>query len=236
MSSNKGKDKGKDKDKGKQPKKRGRKPKNPSLKQDEKKKDTINISENLIIKLNHSDVDEYNIMGYNTNNEKNDMVKENNISELCWNCAHPFHKEIYGIPLKYLDKIFYIYGDFCSLECCARYALDNLREYNFSEIYTLINLYNNILFNNHSEKVEIAPSKLILKSFGGSLTIEEYRSNFNNKDIYDIRIPPILPIKHSIHKYETNNSTNQNNLKLYRKKPLPSEKKSITTSMNLIIG
>ena len=34
---------------------------------------------------------------------------------------------------------------------------------------------------------------------------------------------------------ETNSNTNLSNLKLYRKKPLPSEKKSITSSMNLII-
>ena len=33
----------------------------------------------------------------------------------------------------------------------------------------------------------------------------------------------------------TNNNTSLSNFKLYRKKPLPSEKKSITSSMNLII-
>ena len=38
-----------------------------------------------------------------------------------------------------------------------------------------------------------------------------------------------------IDSYETNNNTSLSNLKLYRKKPLPSEKKSITSSMNLII-
>tara|TARA_B100000575_G_scaffold179162_1_gene143698 strand:- start:644 stop:1312 length:669 start_codon:yes stop_codon:yes gene_type:complete len=219
----------------KKPKKRGRKPKNKTATGTKSKKETnVEISENLIIKLNHSEVDEYDITGYN-NSEENEDIKKESSSELCWNCCHCFHEHTYGIPLKYLNKIFYTYGDFCSLECAARYTLDNLREYNFSEIYSLINLYNNTLLNK-IEKVEIAPSRLVLKSFGGPLTIDEYRSNFSNKDIYDLRIPPILPIKHSINKYEMNNTTNQNNLKLYRKKPLPSEKKSITSSMNLIIG
>ena len=84
-----------------------------------------------------------------------------------------------------------------------------------------------------NEKIEIAPHRLLLKIFGGNLSIDEYRSNNSNN--YDIRIPPILPIKHLVNQYETNQITNKNMLKLYRKKPLLSEKKSITSSMNLII-
>ena len=72
-----------------------------------------------------------------------------------------------------------------------------------------------------------------MKVFGGKLTIDEYRSS--NVTNYDIRIPPILPIKHLVNKYETNQNSSKNMLKLYRKAPLPSEKKSITSSMNLII-
>ena len=219
----------------KKPKKRGRKPKNKIINGNKSKKESnIEITENLIIKLNHSEVDEYNIDGYN-NIEENEGIGKNNTSEICWNCCHCFHEHIYVIPLKYLNKVFYTYGDFCSLECAARYTLENLHGYNFSEIYSLINLYNNILLK-RIEKVEIAPSRLVLQIFGGTLTIDQYRSNFNKKDTYDLRIPPIIPIKHTVNKYEINNTTNQNNLKLYRKKPLPSEKKSITTSMNLIIG
>ena len=81
----------------------------------------------------------------------------------------------------------------------------------------------------------MAPNRLLLKLFGGPQTIEEYRDNFKKKNVYDIKIPPIFPINHIIDTYETNSNTNLSNLKLYRKKPLPSEKKSITSSMNLII-
>ena len=69
--------------------------------------------------------------------------------------------------------------------------------------------------------------------FGGKLSIDEYRSSKSSN--YDIRIPPILPIKHLVNQYETKQVTNKNMLKLYRKNPLLSEKKSITSSMNLII-
>ena len=88
----------------------------------------------------------------------------------------------------------------------------------------------------HTEKetkINPAPNKLSLKLFGGNLSIDEYRDNFNKSNIHDIKLPPILPIKHIIDTFETNSGNSKSNLKLYRKKPLPSENKSISVSMNL---
>ena len=82
----------------------------------------------------------------------------------------------------------------------------------------------------------MAPNKLLLNIFGGNLTIEEYREKFKNNDLYDIKLPPIMPIKHSDDVYEINNNSNKGNLKLFRKKELQSEKKSISNSMNLIFS
>tara|TARA_Y100001935_G_C17310874_1_gene516081 strand:+ start:8105 stop:8773 length:669 start_codon:yes stop_codon:yes gene_type:complete len=215
------------------PKKRGRKPKNTEKK--EKKEEVNSIKENLIIQLKKSDDDEYNIQCYDINNEVNAKINdEKNKSEICWNCCHKFHSHIHGIPMKFIHGIFYVYGDFCSLECGCRYAHDNLKDYNFEEIFSLINLYSNIILEK-KEKIEMAPNRLLLKTFGGPLSIEEYRSN--NLLNYEIRIPPILPINHSINKYEsTQKTTNKDFLKLYRKKPIQSDKKNITKSMNLIIN
>ena len=215
----------------KKPKKRGRKPKN-ILNDSNKKKINTEITENLIIKLNKNISDKYSVESYNDEDVKNENVDYCEKSELCWNCCHSFNEHTYGIPMKYINGVFYIYGEFCSLECAARYAHDELKEYDFSEIFSLINLYSNIINNKH-DKIEIAPHRLLLKVFGGKLTIDEYRSS--NVTNYDIRIPPILPIKHLVNKYETNQNSSKNMLKLYRKAPLPSEKKSITSSMNLII-
>jgi len=218
----------------KKPKKRGRKPKNVTVSKKKDSKDDVKIPENLIIKLQSTKIEENNIQPYDQENNMNIKNNERNTSEVCWNCCHPFHNLIHGIPLKYINKVFYVYGDFCSLECASRHAFDHLKDFDFSEIYSLINLYNNIVFDTH-EKIELAPNRLLLKLFGGPQTIEEYRDNFKKKNVYDIKIPPIFPINHIIDTYETNSNTNLSNLKLYRKKPLPSEKKSITSSMNLII-
>ena len=212
-------------------KKRGRKPKN-VLSESKKKKTTPDITENLIIQLKKNVVDDYNISSYNKGESQNQSITTCGKSEVCWNCCHSFNEHTFGIPMKYIHGIFYIYGDFCSLGCAARYAHDELKDYDFSEIFSLITLYSNTIYNK-KEQVKIAPHRLLLKIFGGNLTIDEYRTNKTSN--YDIRIPPILPIKHLVNQYETNQMTNKNMLKLYRKKPLLSEKKSITSSMNLII-
>lgn len=220
----------------KKPKKRGRKPKKDKI-LEENKKEQINckITDNLIIKLNPINEENELIEPFSIDNDKLDAcsVNSSKISKVCWNCCHEFDSIIYGIPVKYYNKIFYTYGDFCSLECCARYTLDNFT--NYHEIISLINLYNNIVHKKSDEKVNIAPNKLLLDIFGGPLTIEEYRDGFQNKNIHDLKIPPILPIKHTIDNYESTNQNSKSNLKLYRKKPLESEKKSITNSMKLMI-
>jgi hypothetical protein len=218
------------------PKKRGRKPKKDKQSEYSGKNKKINtqIMDNFIIRLNpiNSENDLIEPFSIDTENLENNV--NNKVSDVCWNCCHSFDSIIYGIPLKYHNKVFYTYGDFCSLECCCRYSIDNLR--NYHEVVSLINLYNNIVNESKDEKVNVAPNKLLLDKFGGPLSIEEYRMGFKNKNIHDIKIPPILPIKHNIDNYESNNQNSKSNLKLYRKKPLQSDKKSITNSMNLLIS
>lgn len=207
----------------KKPKKRGRKPKK---KEPVKQEGDMDIQENLIIKLNHSEETEDPILAY----QENDISQkcENNCSELCWNCSHPFNKSIIGIPLKYDNDIFYIYGDFCSLECGARYAYEYLPD-KFRDIYSLINLYNQKINTEETiiEPIKLAPNKLLLKAFGGEITIDEYRKN-NINNTYNIILPQIIPIRHITDSQEIlQSANNKSNYKLYRKSALPSEKKSM---------
>ena len=119
------------------------------------------------------------------------------------------------------------------MECCGRYVIDNFLKTH--EIISLIKLYNNKINDCEENNIEIAPNKLLLKIFGGDLTIEEYRGNFkNSNNIQDIKIPPILPISHTIDSYEINTTSNKSNLKLYRKTPVISDDKNISKSMPII--
>lgn len=210
-------------------KKRGRKPKK-NVENVEMNKNYL--SNNMVIKLNHVNEENSVILPYSDENFS--INESNNCGSLCWNCCHSFQEIVYGLPLKYISGIFYTYGDFCSLECAARYALEYFD--NYHEIISLVNLYNNITNKTTDKVVSMAPNKLLLKIFGGTMDIDEYRKGFSDKNIHDIKIPPILPIQHTIDTHEINSGNNKSNLKLYRKKPLPSEKKSITNSMNLMIN
>ena len=196
-------------------KKRGRKP-----------KDTIIINKNpvfaddnesiddLIIKLNHNNYNNSeNDILFNIDDIDNKNLVHSNISEVCWNCCHNFNNNIVvGLPYKYTNNIFYSVGDFCSLECAARYAFDNYKN-NIYEIMNIINLYKNIKYNS-SEKVKLALPRLTLKKFGGNLSIDEYRKNIDNT--YNIITPITIPVNMKIDKYENNNNNNSN-LVLYRK-------------------
>lgn len=207
-------------------KKRGRKPKN--LIQPENKKITkTKINDHLIIKIkvNNTDTSINEIIpGY---------IKDDNYSEFnhhkqnCWNCCHLINERVYGIPIKYDNNIFYIYGNFCSNSCCLRYILDNFKNKELWNKYELFSFYNRIIYEKDID-IKIPPNKLSIDVFGGNLTIDEYR----NMDNYnEINVPLIIPIKNKIQvKDNFKNIKNKNDLKLYRK---PKKEKTIFDDMNI---
>lgn len=213
-------------------KKRGRKPKKKAAikeKNDEEKQSNMVIRLSSIPGTFEQKKMEIN-EGYEANKKNENVSGKQKTGNVCWNCCHEFDSIITGIPIKQVDGIFYTYGDFCSLECCSRYAFEYFKD-DYWEILSNINLYNHEIYGKFTP-IEMAPSKLVLKKFGGDLDINEYRTK---KNIHEIQLPPILPINHTDNIYEKK-INNYENLKLFRKKKLPSDKKSITNSMNLIVS
>ena len=226
-------------------KKRGRKPKtnitineNPIFISDKNK------NKNLIIKINNIPIDSLdninksycNFSNNIDNNIDNNIGNEINNNEkytdgkLCWNCCHSFLNIVEGLPIKYVDNIFYTYGNFCSLECASRYCFDNLSN-DAPEIYSIINLYN-IIINNNKKEVKCAPHRLTLKIFGGKLSIEEYRKSFNTTDYYNVTIPPLVQLNTQISLPEKNKYYNKEHLKIYRKKEINNENNIINMMNN----
>ena len=70
-------------------------------------------------------------------------------------------------------------GIFCSFNCCLSFIKSN--EYN-----SVYNLSENLLhlmyykFFNKNDKLTEAPSWRLLRQYGGNLSIEDFRKNFNN--------------------------------------------------------
>jgi hypothetical protein len=213
------------------PKKRGRKPNKKIITNDNPvfADDNLNI-EDLIIKLNNDKKE--NELNLSLTMEDHKEIEYSNIeinSKLCWNCCHDFNNIVHGLPINYDNDAFHTIGDFCSVECMSRYALDNMHD-DIYEILPLINLYNNKINNCH-KKVKLAPSKLLLNIFGGNMTIDEYRSD---NTMYDLKMPIIIPVNYNINKYNLKNNNNLSDLKLYRKKKVENNN-SISNKLNINI-
>jgi len=207
-------------------KKRGRKPKeNTIINNNPVFADDIESIDNLIIQLNY---DKNNtILNELSEIENNDDLIYDKISEVCWNCCHNFNNSITGLPIKYINGVFYTIGDFCSLECASRYAYEN---YNIYELLPIINIYNNLKYNRNN-KINMAPNKLILKKFGGCVSIEDYRINIEIS--YDVNMP-IIHVNSEISKNELKKNS-CNNLKLFRNKTKKNQY-NIFNKMNLNIN
>ena len=199
------------------PKKRGRKPKNNIIINDNPVFDG-NYNEDITVKLNiNEDKTSSPLSGYNKVIDYQDISINNksNASEICWNCSHKLNNMIYGMPIKYINEIFYTYGDFCCNSCALRYAYDNYCDSYYYNIKSNIQLRNKI--NNSENIIILPPSKFTLQSYGGELSHEEY---INSRDNYNIELSNCIHINHIFSKNDNKVENTQNinsDLKLYRK-------------------
>jgi len=131
---------------------------------------------------------------YQTNNNFNNIENKNN--SCCFWCCHSINDTAYGMPYNYdtINDTFYVLGTFCSLQCTNAYNFsincgsDKVWEINswiqmIAKRYGFINI------------IRPAPSRYLLKMFGGNLTIEDFREAHNNSDkTYVLNIPPMISI------------------------------------------
>ena len=121
-------------------KKRGRKPKNNIVLNENPVFDNLQDGNNLIacIKKNTNKKEiiindkiegiETNNNIYFLNNDKDidkDIEEDKETIKHCWNCCYSIEGNIISYPVHYTNNIFYTNGNFCSYECAARYIFDN---------------------------------------------------------------------------------------------------------------
>ena len=215
-------------------KKWGRKPKSNIIVNDNPVFDSCS-TDNLIIKLDNKEAD----FSDDSNIEFSDSYKSESLilfnkKSICLNCNHYIYNIIIGLPIKYIDNTFYTHGDFCSFECASRYCFDNYNSNNDSyEIYSLLNLYYNIMENTVNLNTNLAPDKSLLLSNGGKLTIEQYREQ--NKELFLQNNPRTISISISDNN-QKDIKYNINNFKLFRKKVIKKNMNNISNIMNLEIN
>ena len=173
-----------------------------------------------------------------------------NTSIHCYWCCHKFNNTPFGIPVKYINERFYVYGCFCSLECCAAHNLDSKDSSDdIWERSSLINMLARRLgYKNH---IKPAPSRLALKIFGGHMDVDEFREYCNSNKIMNINFPPMLTMTQQIEEINASDISNayryvpidtnridkfKEKVKLKRNKPITNFKNTLDHTMNLKYG
>jgi len=113
-------------------------------------------------------------------------------------CCHPFTTVPIGLPESYCQKKkkFVVRDCFCSFNCAHAFNI-SLGDYKVWERYALLNRIKKIVFANttmENKQIVSAPPKKILKVFGGSKSIEDFRSTrISVPKRYINLLPPSIP-------------------------------------------
>lgn len=175
----------------------------------------------------------------------------------CFWCCHSFNSQPVAIPSHILDEIWYMYGNFCSPECCVAYLFkERIDSHVQWERYALLNgLYAEYagISAGSQHGIRPAPPREILRMFGGSMDITEFRAVVHEKRIrVDVLTPPMVSIIQTMdtkpidfydqnlknvfirsdiqHKY---NATGAQGLRLRRSKPVKSREATVEWAMQI---
>lgn len=127
--------------------------------------------------------------------EGDKLTLSNKGNYLCWWCGHSFKTTPFPLPDRYYENKFHVFGNFCSPSCACAYNVD-MNDHKLWERNTLICKLYNELTGESLDMISPSPPRQIINSFGGNLTIEEYRAKINMKTSYSSRfiIPPMVPL------------------------------------------
>ncbi len=118
-------------------------------------------------------------------------IKKSNYSDntKCWWCKNHFENYPVSLPECYFDNKFQCYGHFCSFNCALSFNLDTN-----DNVWKKNSLLHLLYFKTYDVNTKIipAPHWTVLKEFGGSLSIDEFRKNsIVNTDEYLMLKPPM---------------------------------------------
>jgi hypothetical protein len=116
----------------------------------------------------------------------------------CWWCDHQFSTIPVYIPNSYRGKTYYVFGNFCSFNCAARYNNSMLCDYKAQTRHALLESLKYDTTGSNAP-IRFAPFRELLLNKGGTLTIEEFRHGFLiiSFDLV-MSMPPTLPLVHTI--------------------------------------
>jgi hypothetical protein len=134
------------------------------------------------------------------------MVMKNKSTCWCWWCCHPFETCSLSMPVSYniVTDIFEVYGIFCSFECMKAYN-HNEHTANKMSQYSLISMLIAKTNINCESIIRCAPPRQMLTVFGGTMSITEFRKQFNTEEVYNLHLPNMIRVNHTIEKQNKSN-------------------------------
>ena len=174
-----------------------------------------------------------------------------NTEVACFWCCHQFDTPPCVIPIREERGIWEVYGNFCCPECAMASLLDE-KEGSHTQ-WERIALLHRLYSSGIGGRIYPAPSKAILRHFGGDMSIESYRETIRARKVrVDIHIPPMISILATmdtkpIDFYETTIPKSfiplnadrvarvEEGLRLKRSKPLKDKESTLDACMNLQI-
>ena len=189
----------------------------------------------------YTNTDKFNVLTHLGGCMNGDKWPEKTDIPCIWDC-HSFKNTPWGVPYKFTNSKFQLFGNFCSANCVLSFILHFYQDDDaLWEKVALLNLLN---FKVNKEYTSIVPSfdKMGLKMFGGTLEIDEYRNIIGANDkAYGVEFPPcntIIPMLEEIYKKTNLNNTfipvdksrmqaANNELKLKRSKPVVNHKNTL---------
>ena len=172
----------------------------------------------------------------------------------CFWCCHSFQNQPFALPSHILEELWYMYGNFCSAECATAYLfkerIDNHVQW---ERFALLNSLYNGTTEAKSVGIRPAPPREVLRMFGGSMDISEFRAVMRDKKLrIDVMTPPMVSIIQTMdtkpidfydqnlknvfthsdiqHKY---NAPGAQGLRLRRSKPVKSREATVEWAMQI---
>lgn len=134
---------------------------------------------------------------------------------VCFYCCHSFDTTPVGIPHKFVNNVFNCYGNFCSYNCAKRYLCPFYNEED--DVAMILAVHDMLVGDEQNEKLQLlellfhletnapfykeikpAPSRLVLKMFGGTKTIDEYRNSFYSHTTFHVFKMPITSVGYQI--------------------------------------
>ncbi len=173
----------------------------------------------------------------------------------CFWCCESFPGRPCIIPTHITDKTWYVYGNFCTPQCCMAYLLSEILDTHTR--WERIALLNRLYGAQTNGRIYPAPSRESLQRFGGPISIEDFREMCDKQRTrVDIHMPPMVSILASmdtkpIDFYETplrntfasphqpplmrTANDEPTGLKLRRSKPLKDKDNTLDSCLQIIV-